>query len=84
LRPETGHALRLRGTVIGAEGDWDLVEVTYRYDDALRDEVLGLGGMARVVAPPEIADDVRRHARAVIDVVESAPLAPPGSGVHDG
>jgi len=68
LRPETGHALRQRGTTVGADGDWDLVEVTYRHADALRDEVMALGGMAKVVSPPELADDVRRHALAALAV----------------
>jgi len=73
LRPETGHALRQRGATVGAEGDWDLVEVTYRYTDALRDEVLALGGMARVVSPVELAVDVRRHALAALAVASSTP-----------
>lgn len=83
LRPETGHTLRLRGTVIGTEGDWDVVEVSYRYADALRDEVLGLGGMARVIAPTEIADDVRRHALAVIGMVEARSDAAPSSATEE-
>lgn len=70
LRPETGHALRLSGTVVGTDGDWDLVEVPYRYSDALRDDVLALGGMAKVVDPIEIADDVRRVARAALTAAE--------------
>lgn len=73
LRPETGHALRQRGTVVGAEGDWDLVDVTYRYSDALRDEVLGLGGMAKVIDPLDIADDVRRYAQCALAIAESTP-----------
>jgi proteasome accessory factor B len=72
LRPETGHALRQRGVVNGVEGDWDLVDVTYRYADALRDEVLGLGGMAKVISPVDIADDVRRYAESALAVAESA------------
>lgn len=72
LRPETGHALRQGGTVVGVEGDWDLVDVTYRYSDGLRDMVLGLGGMAKVVSPAEIAADVRTHALAALAVAESA------------
>jgi len=64
LRPETGHALRQRGTAVGADGDWDLIEVAYRHADALRDEVLSLAGMAKVVSPFDIAQDVRLHAQA--------------------
>ena len=60
------------GVVNGVEGDWDLVDVTYRYADALRDEVLGLGGMAKVVSPVDIADDVRRYAESALAVAESA------------
>lgn len=72
LRPETGHAMRQRGTTVGAEGEWDLVEVSYRHADALRDEVLGLGGMAKVISPAELADDVRRHAEAAYAVATAA------------
>lgn len=72
LRPETGHALRQRGTVVGVEGDWDLVDVTYAYPDALRDEVLGLGGMGRVVTPKELASEVRRYAQSALAVAESS------------
>ncbi|NYI41393.1 helix-turn-helix transcriptional regulator [Demequina lutea] len=84
LRPETGHALRQRGTVIGVDGDWDLVEVTYRYADALRDEVLGLGGMAKIIGPEDIAEDVRRYAASALAIAESTPRestpreSPPG------
>ena len=72
LRPETGHALRQRGTVVGVEGDWDLVDVTYRYGDALRDEVLGLGGMARVISPAAVATDVRHYAARALAIAESS------------
>ncbi len=71
LRPETGHALRQSGTVVGAEGDWDLVEVAYRYTDALTGVVLGLGGMAKVVSPEDLAEEVRRHALSALGVAES-------------
>lgn len=72
LRPETGHSLRQRGTVVEVEGDWDLVDVTYRYSDSLRDEVLGLGGMAKVLSPEGIAADVRHHAQRALAIAESA------------
>jgi proteasome accessory factor B len=68
--------LRQRGRVVGVNGDWDLVEVTYRYSDALRDEVLGLGGMARVITPDAIAEDVRSYAKSALAVAE-AMLAEP-------
>lgn len=71
LRPETGHALRQSGTVVGSEGDWDLVEVPYRYSDALRDDVLALAGMARIVSPEPLAEDVRRLAAAALAVTEA-------------
>jgi predicted DNA-binding transcriptional regulator YafY len=62
--------------VVGVNGDWDMVEVTYRYADALRDEVLGLGGMAKVITPDAIADDVRGYAKSALAVAE-AMLAEP-------
>jgi proteasome accessory factor B len=68
LRPESGHALRERGTLIGDDDGWDLIEVDYRYSDAIRDEVLALGGAARVVAPPEVAAEVRDHALRALEV----------------
>lgn len=71
LRPETGHALRQRGTVAGIDGDWDVLDVTYVYSDALRDEVLGLSGMAKVILPAEILDDVRRFAQSALAIAES-------------
>ncbi|WP_084126548.1 YafY family protein [Demequina sp. NBRC 110054] len=67
-RPETAHALRARGTQIGAEGDWDLIRVHYRHADAMREEVLALGGAARVVEPQELAAQVAEHARAALEV----------------
>ncbi len=76
LRPETGHALRQRGTSEGTEGNWDLVDVTYVYADALRDEILGLSGMARVVSPDDLADEVSRYARSALDVSAAAINAP--------
>lgn len=71
LRPETGHVLRQSGRVVGVEGDWDLVEVEYRYADALTGVVLGLGGMAKVVSPEDLADDVRRHADSALAVAQA-------------
>jgi proteasome accessory factor B len=68
LRPESGHALRERGTIAGHDEGWDLVDLDYRYADAVRDAVLALGGSAKVVAPPDIAREVRDHARSAIEV----------------
>jgi len=68
LRPESGHALRERGTPAGTDDGWDVVDVEYRYGDALRDEVLALGGAARIVEPAELAAHVRDHARAALEV----------------
>ncbi|MGC4174031.1 helix-turn-helix transcriptional regulator [Demequina sp.] len=67
LRPEAGHALRLAGTVTGADGEWDLVEVPYRHLDAIRADVLALAGAARAVAPQQLVDDVRRYASAALE-----------------
>jgi len=71
LRPETGHVLRQSGRLVGVEGDWDLVEVEYRYADALTGVVLGLGGMAKVVSPDTLVDEVRRHAHSALAVAEA-------------
>lgn len=68
LRPESGHSLRERGEHVRSADGWDLFEVPYRYADALRDEVLRLGGNARVVEPAEIAAMVLDHARAALEV----------------
>ncbi|MDN4486674.1 WYL domain-containing protein [Demequina sp. SYSU T00039] len=68
LRPESGHALRRRGRAVGVESGWDLVEVDYTHDDALRAEVLALGGAARIVTPRHLALAVERHAAAALEV----------------
>jgi proteasome accessory factor B len=79
LRPEAGHSIRRRGTLAGSQGDWDLVEVQYRHADALKAEVLGLSGRARVFSPESIADQVRAEAAAALNIAEG-----PGPGVADG
>ena len=79
LRPETGHALRQSGTLVGVEGDWDLVEVGYRYSDALTGEILGLGGMAKIISPEDLAQSVRLHAQSALAVATSA-LREPDDG----
>ncbi len=70
LRPESGHAIRRRGTAVGTEGDWDLVEVQYRHADALKDEVLGLAGRAKVMSPASLAQHVRAEATAALRIAE--------------
>lgn len=72
LRPEAGHTIRRRGTLAGTEGDWDLVEVQYRHADAVKDEVLGLSGRARVMSPESIAEQVRSEAAAALRVAAAA------------
>lgn len=67
VRPEAGHALRRAGTVVGSDGDWDVLEVPYRHLDALRSEILGLAGAARAVAPTELVEGVRRYTRAALE-----------------
>ncbi len=67
LRPEAGHALRLAGTVVGTDGEWDLVEVPYRHLDGVRSDVLALAGAARAVAPPALVEAVTRFAGAAAD-----------------
>ena len=42
IRPESGHSLRERGTLVRGDAGWDVVEVPYRHADALRDDVLAL------------------------------------------
>jgi predicted DNA-binding transcriptional regulator YafY len=60
--------LRERGILAGHHDGWDLVDVEYRYADAVRDQVLALGGAARVVSPAEIAQEVIDHARSALEV----------------
>lgn len=64
LRPESGHGLRLAGTLVGTDGEWDLVEVPYRHLDSVRSDILALAGAARAVDPPELVRAVRDFARA--------------------
>lgn len=64
VRPETGHGFRRSGTLVGTDGDWDLIEVEYLHLDGVRSEILALGGSAKAVAPPELVDAVIRYATA--------------------
>lgn len=80
LRPESGHAIRRRGTAAGTDGDWDLVEVQYRHADAIKEEVLGLAGRARVMSPESIAQQVRDEASAALRVAERSGSAQMGGG----
>ncbi|WP_062078844.1 helix-turn-helix transcriptional regulator [Demequina globuliformis] len=68
VRPETAHALRAAGTDAGTDGDWDLVRVPYAHRDDLRDQVLALGGAARVIEPEGLKDEVLGFARAAVEV----------------
>jgi proteasome accessory factor B len=68
LRAEAGHALRARGELLSSEGEWDLVRVPFQHRDTIRDEVLGLGGSARVVEPADLAAEVIDYARAALEV----------------
>ena len=68
IRPEAAHALRNRGTVVDTDGDWDIVQIDYRHLDQLRDEVLARGGAVRALEPQELADAVRTHALAALEV----------------
>lgn len=67
VRPEAGHTLRRAGTVVGTDGEWDLIEVPYRHLDSVRSDVLALAGSARAVAPTELVTAVRDYARAALD-----------------
>ncbi len=69
LRAESGHALRRRGSFVETRGSWDIFDVPYSDTDALRDEILGLAGAARVVSPASLAGLVVAHARAALGVV---------------
>lgn len=64
LRAEAGHAIRRRGIAVSSDGAWDVFDVPYSDTEALRDEVLGLGGAARVITPPHVASAVVQHATA--------------------
>ncbi|WP_062517197.1 helix-turn-helix transcriptional regulator [Demequina gelatinilytica] len=68
LRPESGHALRRRGTPVGAENGWELYDVDYAHGDALVAEVLALAGGARIVRPATLADAVVKAATAALEV----------------
>jgi len=68
LRSESGHALRRRGVFVESAGEWDLFDIPYSDTDALRDEVLGLAGAARVISPDSLAKVVCEHARAALGV----------------
>ncbi len=68
VRPDSAHALRRRGEVIGVDGQWDLVKVTYRHPDAMRAQILALAGAARVIEPVELRDAVVSFARAAVEV----------------
>ncbi len=68
LRAESGHAIRRRGTFRATDGEWDVYDVPYSDTEALRDEVLALGGAARVVEPDSLAQAVREHAEAALGV----------------
>jgi proteasome accessory factor B len=83
LRPESGHAIRRRGTPAGADGDWDLVEVHYRHADAIAAEVLSLAGRARVVSPASVGERVASEAAAALHVAQTSLAASEsGGGVH--
>ncbi|WP_062464622.1 helix-turn-helix transcriptional regulator [Demequina soli] len=68
LRPESGHALRRRGTPAGVDGGWDLYDVAYAHADAVVAEVLALAGGARIVSPAELAQAVVKAATAALEV----------------
>lgn len=68
LRPESGHWFREHGVYVGNEHGWDLFDIEYRYGDQLRDAILALGGAGRIVEPVELAEQVRYHARAALEV----------------
>ncbi|MEX0913754.1 MAG: WYL domain-containing protein [Demequina sp.] len=70
LRAEAGHAIRSRGTHVRSEPDWDVYEVEYVHPDALRDEVLGLAGAARVVEPVDMAQAVAAYAHQALEVTD--------------
>ena len=68
LRPEAGHALRRAGSLVGTDGEWDVVEIPYRHLDSLRADVLALAGAARAISPERLVDDVARFAKAASEV----------------
>ncbi len=68
VRAESGHAIRRRASFVRTEGEWDVFDVPYSDTEALRDEVLALGGAARVLGPETLARSVREHAEAALEV----------------
>lgn len=68
VRPESAHAIRAAGTHAGTDGDWDLITVPYAHRDDIRDQVLALGGVARVVSPPDLRDEIVTYAQAAKEV----------------
>lgn len=68
VRAEAGNAIRNRGTRVRSDGDWDVFEVTYVHGDQIRDEVLALGGAARVIEPEDVAQAVADYAQAALAV----------------
>lgn len=60
----------VEGTGVAAPEGWDVLEVQVRRMRALAEEVAAAGPDARVVDPPELAEQVRALLRAVVDVHE--------------
>jgi proteasome accessory factor B len=68
LRAESGHALRRRASFVSTAGEWDVFDVPFSDTEALRDEILSLGGAARVLEPEDLATAVRAHAEAALAI----------------
>ncbi|WP_062073134.1 helix-turn-helix transcriptional regulator [Demequina sediminicola] len=66
IRPEAAHALRRQGTVVGEDGDWDLVDVPFTHQDDLRDRILAMSGTVRVIEPALLRDRVLASAQAAL------------------
>jgi predicted DNA-binding transcriptional regulator YafY len=71
LRAESGHALRRRASFVSTAGEWDVFDVPFSDTEALRDEILSLGGAARVLEPEDLATAVRAHAEAALAIAGS-------------
>ncbi|MDE9367416.1 WYL domain-containing protein [Luteipulveratus sp. YIM 133132] len=67
-----GNTLRRRARDIGGEGGWSVLEVEFRDDDALANEIAGFGPAVVVLEPASLVDGVVRRLTAVRALHEGA------------
>lgn len=68
ILPDTGHAIRRRGTLVETDQGWDVFDVPYNDLEFLRDEILALSGSATIYSPDELTESVASYARAALEV----------------